>query len=105
MYFLIVRGDTRRPSLSSSSFAIRSSPHEGLSRAILRIKCWSAAGIGRLPASDFQRQKRRKPLRCQATKVLGLYDDQSVAPIEPAAEQHQRGRVGLSARRGLTLRS
>ena len=34
MYLRMVRGDTRRPSLSTSSLAIRSSPHDGFSEAM-----------------------------------------------------------------------
>jgi len=48
-YFPIVRGETRRPSFSRSSLAMRSSPHEGFSRAISRIGRWSSGGIGGRP--------------------------------------------------------
>ena len=34
MYLRMVRGNTRRPSLSTSSLAIRSSPHDGFSEAM-----------------------------------------------------------------------
>jgi hypothetical protein len=71
-YLRIVRGDTRRPSFSSNSFAMRSSPHEGFSSAILRIRTWSSGGIGGRPARHFLRQKNRKPWRCQAIKVPGV---------------------------------
>jgi hypothetical protein len=43
-------GDTRRPSFSNNSFAMRSSPHEGFSCATLRIRVWSSGGIGGRPA-------------------------------------------------------
>src|SRR5580700_9137780 len=68
----MVRGDTRRPSLSSNSLAIRSSPHEGLSPAILRIRRWSSGGIRGRPDWHFRGQKNWKPLRCQPMKVLGV---------------------------------
>jgi hypothetical protein len=68
----MVRGDTGRPSFSSNSFAIRSSPQEGFSPAIVRIKCWRSDGIRGRPDWHFQRQKSRKPLRCQPMKVLGF---------------------------------
>ena len=47
MYLRTVRGEIRTPSLSSSSLAIRSSPHSTFSRAILRISSRSSSGIGR----------------------------------------------------------
>jgi hypothetical protein len=37
MYFLTVRGETRIPSFTNSSLAVRSSPQSGFSVAILRI--------------------------------------------------------------------
>ena len=45
MYLRTVRGDTRNPSFSSSSLAVRSSPHTGFSSEICRIRSRSAAGI------------------------------------------------------------
>jgi hypothetical protein len=89
MYFRIVRGDTRRPSFSSSSFAIRSSPHEGvlsrnLSNHILK-RGWdrSPASFG-LPAPE-----KAEALALPSDQGLGPHHGQSIAPIEPAAEQYQ----------------
>ena len=105
MYFRMARGDTWRASFSSSSLAIRSSPHEGLSRAIFQMSRWSSTWIGRRPPSDFQRQKWRKPLRCQATKVLGLTKVRASRQLKQRLSSTSVRRVGLSARRALTLRS
>jgi hypothetical protein len=41
----MVRGDTRRPSFTSNSLAIRSWPQDGFSRAILRIRRLRSGGI------------------------------------------------------------
>ncbi|HYY31315.1 MAG TPA: hypothetical protein VE860_25465 [Chthoniobacterales bacterium] len=51
MYLRVVRGEALMPSLTSSSFAILSSPHSELSRDISRIKRRSSAGIGGRPGS------------------------------------------------------
>ena len=48
-YLRTVRGDTRRPSLSNSSLAMRSSPQDGLSRAIRRMSACRSGGIGGRP--------------------------------------------------------
>ena len=71
MYFPTVRGETRIPSLTNSSLAIRSSPHHGFSAAILRIRLRSSAGIAGRPALHFMRQKIRQPIRCQRIIVDG----------------------------------
>src|SRR5215469_17158511 len=72
-YFCTVRGDTRIPSLSFNSLAMRSWPQEGFSVAISRINCRSSLGRrGRPDGFDLQRQNRRKPLRCQRVSVFGL---------------------------------
>ena len=70
-YLRTVRGEIRIPSLSSSSLAIRSSPHSTFSRAILRISARSSFGIGGRPARDFIRQNNRQPARCQRIIVAG----------------------------------
>jgi len=57
-YLRTVRGEIRIPNLSSSSLAMRSSPHSTFSRAILRISSRSSMEIGGRPARDFTRQKR-----------------------------------------------
>jgi hypothetical protein len=71
MYLRTVRGETLMPSLTSSSFAILSSPHSELSRDISRIKRRSSAGIGGRPGFDFQCHKSRNPARCQRINVFG----------------------------------
>ena len=58
-------------SLTSSSFAILSSPHSELSRDISRIKRRSSAGIGGRPGFDFQCQRSRNPAQCQRINVFG----------------------------------
>jgi len=59
-----VRGETRIPSFSFNSLAMRSSPQVGLSAAIFRINSWRSLGNrGRPTAFDLQRQNRRNPLR------------------------------------------
>jgi len=65
-YLRTVRDDTRMPSLSCSSFAIRSSPQVGFSRPISWISTRRFLGsFGRPGWRDFQRQKIRKAVRCQ----------------------------------------
>lgn len=70
-YLRTVRGDPRRPSVSSSSLARRSSPQEGLSRAIRRMSPCNSVGSGGRPDRDFPRQNRRNPWRCQRVNVAG----------------------------------
>jgi hypothetical protein len=70
------RGDRRRaairmPNFSSSSLAIRSSPHKRFSLAILRISARSSFGIGGRPGRDFMRHRSRQPARCQRIMVAG----------------------------------
>jgi hypothetical protein len=71
MYLRTVRGETRTPSLSRSSLAIRSSPHSTFSRAILRISSRSSIGIGGRPDRDFIRQSSLQSARCQRIIVPG----------------------------------
>ena len=48
MYFRTVRGETRTPSLTSSSWAILSSPHVMFATAISAINFFSSSGsVGR----------------------------------------------------------
>ena len=57
MYRRTVRGETRIPSFTSSSEAIRSSPHVRFAAAMAAIHWRSAAGSrGRPPGEDFHRQ-------------------------------------------------
>jgi hypothetical protein len=74
---------------------MRSSPHDGFSRAIRRInRCKlgrdrAPAGLG-LPAPE-----KAEALAVPSHKSIGLHDRQSASPVEPTAEQHQRepGRI------------
>src|SRR6266516_7684162 len=52
---------------------MRGAPHKGFSTLIRRISARSSASIfGRPPRErDFHRQYRRKPARCQRTRVSG----------------------------------
>ena len=60
MYFRTVRGETRTPSLTSSSWAILSSPHVMFATAISAISFFSSSGsVGRPFSRDFQRQNSR----------------------------------------------
>lgn len=102
-YFLTVRGETRIPSFRSSSLAMRSSPHNGFSLAIRRIRAWVGAGIGGRPGRDFRRQNSFHPIRRQRISVSG----------RTSAERHSNrrdnsirlARVAGSTRRGFTRRS
>ena len=105
MYLRTVRGETRIPSLSSSSFAIRSSPHNGFSVAILRIRLRSSSGIGGRPALHFQRQKIRQPSRCHRTTVDGLTLTTASRQSKSLENTAKLTRVAWSTRRGLIPRS
>src|SRR5271166_6172702 len=106
IYFRIVRGGTRRPSFSSSSFAIRSSPPRGilardsLDQTLQLDRDWPPASFG-LPA----------PEQAEALAVPGDQGLGGLTTIKASRQLNQRlsstsaRRVGLSARRGLTLRS
>src|SRR6516225_4895691 len=73
---------------------MRGAPHSGLSRLIVRIKSRMSVETAGLPTRrrDFQRQCRRKPLRCQRTSVSGLKttaasSKEGKQPIEPDEDQ------------------
>ncbi len=70
-YFRTVRGDTRIPSFNKSSFAIRSSPHQGFWFAMRRIRACNCWGIGGRPGRDLSRQNNLHPARCQRIIVSG----------------------------------
>ena len=73
IYRRTVRGDTRMPSFTRSSSAIRSSPQVRFAAAIVAINCCKSAGIGGRPrARDFQRHHNRNPCRCQRMRVSGF---------------------------------
>jgi hypothetical protein len=89
-YLPTVRGETRMVSFSFNSLAIRSSPQVGFSAAISRISLRRSLGIPGLPGSrDFQRQRRRNPLRrCQRMKYragrsLGRHATRISGPESP----------------------
>src|SRR5579862_4710270 len=72
-YRRTVRGETRMPSLTSNSLAIRSSPQVGLSRSIPRISSLRFLGNGGRPRRrDFHRHNIRKAVRCHLRNVSGL---------------------------------
>jgi hypothetical protein len=105
MYFRTVRGDTRRPSLSWSSLVIRSSPHDGLSRAMQRMSACRSAGINGRPARDFHRQNNRNPWRCRRRNVAGWTTANAWRQSNPRASQTRVKRAASVARRGLRWRS
>src|SRR6266516_4223561 len=72
MYFATLDSATSKPSLSSSPW-MRGAPHSGLSTLIRRINARRSASICGRPRRerDFQCQYRRKPARCQRTRVSG----------------------------------
>jgi len=105
MYLRTVRGETRIPSLTSSSLAMRSWPQEGFSAAIFRMSARSSGGIGGRPGHDFNRQNKRKACRCQRINVLGV--TLTSAPRQSKNRDSATNAILLagSARRGLTPRS
>src|SRR5438270_9913865 len=86
---------------------MRGAPHSALSRLIVRIKSQISAGTVGRPTRrrDFQRQYRRKPLRCQRTSVSGLKTTAALStegeqPIEPHEDQAICGAQPEPRRRG-----
>ena len=105
-YFPTVRGDTRIPSFSFNSLAIRSSPQIGLSAAISRINFRRSLGKRGLPVGlDFQRQNSRKPFRCHRISVSGFTFNSELPHGNVRLRVAIVHRVASSARRGLTFRS
>jgi len=105
-YFCAVRGDTRIPSFSVSSLAMRPSPQVGLSAAICRINSWICSGNrGRPSGLDCQRQNRGKPLPRQRMSVSGFTYTSASRCWNIRLRSAITHRVESSARRGLTLRS
>ncbi len=88
------------PSLTSSSFAILSSPHSKLSRDISRIKRRSSAGIGGRPGFDFQCQRSRNPARCQRINVFGWTTTSASRQLNNLESKANVMRVAGSIRRG-----
>src|SRR6516165_2480933 len=93
-------------SLSFNSLAMRSSPQVGFSAAISRMSLRRSLGNRGLPTGrDFQRQKRRNPLRCQRRKVSGLTFTKASRHENMRPRMTILSRVESWARCGLTLRS
>jgi len=106
MYRRTVPYETRIPSFTSSSDAIRSSPHVRFAAAISAINCRRSAGTrGRPCGRDFHRQNKRNPLRCQRMSVFGLTTVMSWRQSISRDNAMSVSRVASSARRGLTCRS
>src|SRR5215472_600257 len=84
-------------SLSFNSLAMRSSPQVGFSAAISRMSRRRFLGTCGLPTGrDFQRQKRRNPLRCQRRTVLGWTFTRASRQknMRPRMTNQSRGIVG-----------
>ena len=105
MYLRTVRGETRIFSFTSSSLAIRSSPHSGFSCAILRINARNSAGIGGRPALHLPRQKSCHPSRCQRIMVAGQTRTTASRQSKSLVNSARLIRVNASTLRGLTPRS
>ncbi len=105
MYLRRVRGETRKPSFSSNSLAILSSPHRGFSVAMRRINWRSSSGIGGRPGLDLQRQNRRQLARCQRINVSGRTTTKAPRQSNIRESNASDTRVAASTRLGLTPRS
>src|SRR5215831_15229469 len=105
-YFSTVRGETRIPSFSFNSLAMRSSPQVTFSAANCRINCRRFFGKPGLPVGfDFQRQNSRNPLRCQRMSVSAWTFTSAPRQGNMRLSVAITQRVESLARRGLTLRS
>src|ERR1700757_934810 len=67
-YARTVRGETKIPSFTDSSAAMRSSPQVGFSCTMRTISWRRFSGIRGLPNRDFLRQNSLNPWRCQPKK-------------------------------------
>jgi hypothetical protein len=106
MYLRTVRGETRIPSFTSSSEAMRSSPHERFAAAMSAInRRRSADNWGRPRGNDFHRQNSRKPFRCHRMSVSGLTTLRTRRQSISRDSARSVIRVASSARRGLIWRS
>src|SRR5436305_1673299 len=94
------RRDTRMPTLSFSSWTMRSSPQVAFSEAISRINCRRCLGKRGLPIGlDFQRQNSRKSFAVPPNERIRLHVHQRIAPREHSAQgRHNppRGVIGAS---------
>ena len=104
-YLLTVRADTRIPRFRRSSLAMRSSPHEGFSCAIRRIRACICWGIGGRPARDFSRQNNFHPTRCQRIKVSGRTTTSAPRQLKNRERSAEVIRVTELTRRGFIPRS
>ncbi len=94
------------PSFSSSSLAIRSSPHVRFAATISPISRCRSGGIrGRPRGRDCRRQNNRKPLRCQRTSVSGFTTVRTRRHSISRDKATSTIRVASSARRGFAWRS
>jgi hypothetical protein len=84
---------------------MRSSPHDGFSRAMRRIRACNCLGIGGRPGRDFSRQKSFQPARCQRIIVSGRTTTRASRQSKSRESNASEIRVTGSTRRDLTLRS
>ena len=93
MYLATVDWAISMPSLSNSPW-IRGAPQSGFSRLIRRTRLRMSAGRAGRPTTrcDFQRQNRRKPRRCQRSRVSGLVEadeDQTICSLQPRSDRRR----------------
>ena len=101
-----MRGDTRIPSFTSSSAAIRSSPHVRFAAAVsAMIVCNPAGTRGRLRDRDLRRRNNWNPFRCQRINVSGLTTVRTRRHSISRDSATRTIRVALSARLGRVFRS
>jgi len=80
---------------------MRSSPHEGFSFAIRRIRAWTCCGIGGRPGRDLSRQNNFHPVRCQRIIVSGSTTTRASRQLKNRDGNARAIRVIGSIRRGL----
>jgi len=91
-----------KPSMSSSPW-ILGAPQRGLALAILRISRLTSGETSSflgVRQRDFQRQKRRKPARCQRTTVSGLTMTSASAQRDQIWERPTQNARSARRRRG-----
>ena len=84
---------------------MRSSPHEGFSFAIRRIRARICCGIGSRPGRDFNRQNNFHPARCQRIIVSGRTTTSASRQLKNRESNASEIRVTGLIRRGLIPRS
>ena len=84
---------------------MRGAPQSGLAAAIFRIRALNAGLTSGRPLfrQDLQVQKRRKPLRCQATTVSGLTIVKARRQSSQVLESHTQKRRSALRSRGRHL--